>query len=286
MSESRPGYEEPAGSAADAPARWSSPPGLRSRAPGGRGEPRARTSYGPGPSSPRSRRPVPRSRPASQPGGLRVAGPIRLPGPPAGRGQWRARLAPAAREGEPERGRSGTRQPPPRPPAVVRHASAWRDGSSRFSARQGSSRPKPVITSSPGARWRPRRGEHAARFRTWPEPAGTEGSPGRGCKQLAHARQGAAAMAQDRSQPLPETTVPHREAGSRSGRSPGSSWVWHSRASTFVVPAWLGTTAIPAQQSQHSTPRRARCSASSARARWSQVLTVPTGRSRLWAISS
>ena len=59
-----------------------SPPGLRSRAPGGRGEPRARTSYGPGPSSPRSRRPVPRSRPASQPGGLRVAGPIRLPGPP------------------------------------------------------------------------------------------------------------------------------------------------------------------------------------------------------------
>src|SRR5271166_2151881 len=47
------------------------------------------------------------------------------------------------------------------------------------------SRPKPVITSSPGARWRPRRGEHAARFRTWPEPAGTEGSPGRGCNQLA-----------------------------------------------------------------------------------------------------
>jgi len=160
-----------------------SPPWLRSRAPGGRGEPRARTSYGPGPSSPRSRRPVPRSRPASQPGGLRVAGPIRLPGPPAGRGQCRARLAPAAREGEPERGRSGTRQPPPQPPAVVRHASAWRDGSSGYSPRQGCSRPKPVITSSPGARetqtrrarrkvsYLARTSRHRGQPRVWVQPA-------------------------------------------------------------------------------------------------------------------
>ena len=125
MSESRPGYEEPAGSAGDARRAMDSPPRLRSRALGGRGEPRARTSYGPGPSSPRSRRPVPRSRPASQPGGLRVAGPIRLPGPPARRPRSMPGGTRSSRQGgEPERGRSGTRRPPPQPPAVVRHASA------------------------------------------------------------------------------------------------------------------------------------------------------------------
>ena len=111
-----------------------SPPGLRSRAPGGRGEPRARTSYGPGPSSPRSRRPVPRSRPASQPGGLRVAGPIRLPGPPAAVNAGRDSLQPPGR---------GART------RAIRHATAATAAPSGSAARQRLARRlEPVFCSA------------------------------------------------------------------------------------------------------------------------------------------
>ncbi len=117
------------------------------------------------------------------------------------------------------------------------------------------SRPKPVITSSPGARAGDPDAESTPQgFVPGPNQPAPRAAQGVGASSLLHARQGAAAMSQDRSQPLPETTVPHREAGSRSGRSPGSSWVWHSRASTFVIPGWLGTTAIPARSL--SIPRR------------------------------
>ena len=263
-----------------------SPPGLRSRAPGGRGEPRARTSYGPGPSSPRSRRPVPRSRPASQPGGLRVAGPIRLPGPPAGRGQCRARLAPVAREGEPERGRSGTRQPPPQLPAVVRHASALarRLEPVFCSARMLSTKAGDNVISGHALETQTRRARRKVSYLA--RTSRHRGQP-RAWVQAACSR--SARSCGDGSRPVATLA---RDNGSAS-RSWFQIWSQSWQFMGLALPgedvrcsSLVGHDSNPGAKSQHSTPRRARCSASSARARWSQVLTVPTGRSRLWAISS
>ena len=78
-----------------------------------------------------------------------------------------------------------------------------------------------------------------------------------------------------------------RRAGrSRARRTPGSSSATSTPASTTSARDPARTASSPGAGPQQPTPLRARCSASSARARWSQVLTVPTGRSTLWAISS